>query len=77
MYLYDLNLQLGVEAVTQAFLWIAFRGKSQTKHAVILTDSMSFLQNVEREAQTSVCQCSTSTLENSSWRWSEGKWPSR
>ena len=49
------SLTVGVEAVTQAFLWIAFRSESQTRHAIILADSISFLQNVEREAQTGMC----------------------
>ena len=33
-----------MEEVTQALLWIAPRGDSQTKHATILTESMSLLQ---------------------------------
>ena len=61
--LYSLNLQLNngstaytvstssltmeVEAVTHALHWIALRGDSQTTHAVILTDSMSLVQQVK------------------------------
>ena len=36
-----------VEAVTHALRWIALRGDSQTTRAVILTDSMSLLQQVK------------------------------
>ena len=32
------------EAVTHAYRWFASRGGSQTTHAIILTDSMSLLQ---------------------------------
>ena len=38
------SLTMEVEAVTHAIHWIASRGDSQTKHAIILTDSMSLLQ---------------------------------
>ena len=36
-----------VEVVTHALHWIASRGDSQTKHAIILTDLMSLLQKVK------------------------------
>ena len=35
------------EGVTHALRWIASRGDSQTTHAIILTDSMSLLQQVK------------------------------
>ena len=41
------SLTMEVEAVTHALRWIALRGDSQTTHAVILTDSMSLLQQVK------------------------------
>ena len=64
--LYSLNIQLNeVEAITHALCWIASRGDSQPTHAIILTDSVSLLQKVEWEAQTGICQWSTSTFGNS------------
>ena len=47
--LYGLNLQLDkeVEAVTHALVWIASKGDSRTKHAIILTDSVSLIQKVK------------------------------
>ena len=41
------SFTVGVEAVTHALLWTALRADSQTTHAVILTDSMSFAQKVK------------------------------
>ena len=41
------SLTMEVEAVTHALRWIALRGDSQTTHVVILTDSMSLLQQVK------------------------------
>ena len=51
--------------LTHALRWIVSRGDSRTPHAILLTDSMSMLQNVEREAETGMCQWSTSTFETS------------
>ena len=58
------SLTMEVEAVTHYLHWIASRGNSQTTHAIILTDSLSLLQKVEREAQTGISHCLTSTFEN-------------
>ena len=44
---------LSARSDTHALRWIASRGDSQTTHSTILTNSMSLLQNVEWEAQTS------------------------
>ena len=41
------SLTMEAEAVTHALRWIASRDESQTTHAVILTDSMSFAQKVK------------------------------
>ena len=41
------SLTIEVEAVTHALRWIASRDDSQTKHNIILTDSMSLLQKVK------------------------------
>ena len=38
------SLPMEVEAVTSALRWIASRADSETRHAIILTDSMSLLQ---------------------------------
>ena len=38
------SLTTEVEAVTHALRWIASRSDSQTRHAIILTDSVSLLQ---------------------------------
>ena len=40
------SLTIEVEVVTHALRWIASRGGSQTTHAILLTDTMSFLQKV-------------------------------
>ena len=71
------SLTMEVEAVTHAHRWIASRGDNQSTHAIFLTDSMSLLQKMEWEAQTGMCQWSTSTFENSWACRSEGKSPSR
>ena len=61
------TLATEVEAVTHALRWIASRGDSRTTRAIIVTDSMSLLQKmtVEWEAQTGMCQWSTSTFDSS------------
>ena len=71
------SLTMEREAVTHALRWIASRGDSQGTHAIFLTDSMSLLQKVEWEAQTGMCQWSTSNFENSWACRNEGKSPSR
>ena len=60
-----------METVTHALCWIALGGDSQTTHAIILADFKSLLQNseVEWEAQTGMCQCSTSTFEKFDQHW--------
>ena len=40
------SLTMEMEVVTHALRWIASRGDSRTKHAIILTDSTSLLQKV-------------------------------
>ena len=47
------SLTMEAEAVTHALRWIASRGDSQTTHAIILTHSISLLQNVKSETQSS------------------------
>ena len=61
------TLAMEVEAITHALHWIASRGDSRTTRAIIVTDSMSLLQKVtvEWEAQTGLCQWSTSTFDSS------------
>ena len=49
-----------MEAVAHALRWVASRGGSQTTHVIILTISL-----LQWEAQTGICQCLTSTFENS------------
>ena len=41
------SLTMEEEAVTHALRWIAPRSDSQTRHAIILTDSMSLLQKMQ------------------------------
>ena len=41
-----------IEAVAHALCWIASRDDSQTKHAIILTVSMSLLQKVKSEMES-------------------------
>ena len=41
-----------MEVETRAFLWIVSGGDSQTTHAIILTDSVSWLQNVKSGMQS-------------------------
>ena len=57
------------EAATHGLRWIASRGGSQTTHTIIPTDSMSLLQKSEKwngkPRLTWLCQCSTSTFEES------------
>ena len=65
------SLTMEMETVTHALCWIALGGDSQTTHAIILADFKSLLQNseVEWEAQTGMCQCSTSTFEKFDQHW--------
>ena len=46
------SLTMEVETITRAFLWIVPGGDSQTTHAIILTDSVSWLQNVKSGMQS-------------------------
>ena len=46
------SLTMEVETITRAFLWIVRGGDSQTTHAIILTDSVSWLQNVKSGMQS-------------------------
>ena len=46
------SLTMEVETITRAFLWIVSGGDSQTTHAIILTDSVSWLQNVKSGMQS-------------------------
>ena len=39
------SLTMEMEAVSHALRWVASRGDSRTPHDIILTDSMSLLQN--------------------------------
>ena len=41
------SLTMEVEAVTHAIQWLASQREAQVTHAIILTDSMNLLQNVE------------------------------
>ena len=50
------SFTMEVEAATHVLRWIATRGDSWTTHAIILRDSVSLLQKVEREAQTGMCR---------------------
>ena len=60
------SLTMAVEAVTHALRWIASRGDSRSTHAILLTDSMTLLQNVKSGIRSPdwMCQWSTSTFEN-------------
>ena len=71
------SLTMEREAVTHALRSNASRGDNQSTYAIFLTDSMSLLLKVEWEAQTGMCQWSTSTFENSWACRCEGKSPSR
>ena len=46
------SLTVEMEAVTHALRWIASRSDSQTRHAIILTDSMILLQNVKSRMES-------------------------